>query len=89
MGSLEGCWRPGPSLLALASAGCEVLGESVPFGKALDNVDKVNAYGCFFCWEGLGLLARCAQVPAQICLPAPPERLLLLGPFRSSLTCVS
>lgn len=48
MGSLEGCWRPGPSLLALASAGCEVLGESVPFGKALDNVDKVNAYGCFF-----------------------------------------
>lgn len=34
-------------LLAPTSAGCEVLGESVPFGKALDNVDKINAYGYF------------------------------------------
>lgn len=56
------------SLLALMSVGCEVLGESVPFEKALHNVDEINA-NSYFCWEGLGLQAGCHQHrPVHWCL---------------------
>lgn len=76
METLKGYRRPDLSLLALMPVACEVLGESVPFEKALDNVDKINSNG-YFCWEGPGLQARWAQVPTQICSPLSPECLLL------------